>query len=236
MIMEALQHFSPGLGKLIVFEGIEGAGKTTQIQQTSDWLKSWLSQRVLMTREPGGTALGERLREVLLADAWVSDTSELLLYAADRAQHIQEFIQPALKAGNIILCDRFTDSTLAYQGYGRGLSLDLIDRLNQIATQGIKSDVTLWLDVDVETGLERMRQRGKIDRMEKADLAFHHRVQQGFQTLANTDPERIIRIDANLPADQVQAQIRVALDSRLRDQKHWFRPEFQSGMLSPHPA
>lgn len=220
MIVEALQHFSDGLGKLIVFEGIEGAGKTTQIQQTSDWLKSWLSQQVLITREPGGTPLGERLREVLLADALVYDTSELLLYAADRAQHIQEFIQPALKAGHIILCDRFTDSTIAYQGYGRGLSLDLIDQLNHIATQGIKSDLTLWLDVDVETGLERMRQRASADRIEQSDLAFHHRVQQGFKTLAKTYPERIIPIDANLPANQVQDQIRTALNSRLRDQKN----------------
>lgn len=220
MIMEALEHFSPELGKLIVFEGIEGAGKTTQIQQTSDWLKSWLSQPVLITREPGGTPLGERLREVLLADALVYETSELLLYAADRAQHIQEFIQPALKAGNIILCDRFTDSTVAYQGYGRGLNLDLIDQLNQIATQGIESDLTLWLDVDVETGLERIRQRASADRMEKADVAFHHRVQQGFKTLAKTYPERIIPIDANLPANQVQAQIRAALNSRLRDGKN----------------
>lgn len=211
MIVEPLQRFSPGLGKLIVFEGIEGAGKTTQIQQTSDWLRSWLSQEVLITREPGGTPLGEQLRELLLGDAWVYDTPELLLYAADRAQHIQEFIQPALKAGKIILCDRFTDSTIAYQGYGRGLSLDLIHQLNQIATQGIQSDVTLWLDLDVETGLQRMRQRGKVDRIEQADLAFHHRVKQGFESLSQTYPERIIRIDANLPEDQVQAQIRTAL-------------------------
>ncbi|MDJ1178360.1 dTMP kinase [Roseofilum sp. BLCC_M91] len=215
MIVEPLQRLSPGLGKLIVFEGIEGAGKTTQIQQTSDWLKSWLSEEILIAREPGGTPLGERLREVLLADAWIDDTPELLLYAADRAQHIQESIQPALKAGKIILCDRFTDSTVAYQGYGRGLSLELIEQLNSIATQGIESDITLWLDVDVETGLERMRQRGSADRMEQADLAFHYRVKQGFESLAQAHPERIIPIDANLPADQVQAQIRTALKSRL---------------------
>ena len=215
MIVEPLERFSPGLGKLIVFEGIEGAGKTTQIQQTSDWLRSWLSQEVLITREPGGTPLGEQLRELLLGDSWIYDTPELLLYAADRAQHIQAFIQPALKAGKIILCDRFTDSTLAYQGYGRGLSLDLIHQLNQIATQGIQSDVTLWLDVDVETGLKRMRQRASADRMEQEDLAFHHRVQQGFESLSHTYPERMIRIDANLPEDQVQAQIRTALKIRM---------------------
>lgn len=215
MIVEPLKRFSSGLGKLIVFEGIEGAGKTTQIQQTSDWLKSWLSEEILIAREPGGTPLGERLREVLLADGWIHDTPELLLYAADRAQHIQESIQPALKAGKIILCDRFTDSTVAYQGYGRGLSLELIEQLNSIATQGIESDITLWLDVDVETGLERMRQRGSADRIEQADLAFHYRVKQGFETLAQAHPERIIPIDANLPADQVQAQIRTALKSRL---------------------
>jgi len=219
MIVEPLQRCSSRLGKFIVFEGIEGAGKTSQIQQTSDWLRTWLAQEVLITREPGGTPLGEQLREVLLADAWVYDTPELLLYAADRAQHIQEFIQPALNQGKIILCDRFTDSTVAYQGYGRGLNLELIDQLNQIATQGIQSDLTLWLDVEVETGLERMRQRASADRIEKADLAFHCRVKQGFENLAQTYRERIIAIDANLPPDQVQTQIRTVLESRFQSWK-----------------
>ena len=209
------------LGRLIVFEGIEGAGKTTQIQQAYQWLSSALSRPVLLTREPGGTPLGERLREVLLGDMAISSTAELLLYAADRAQHIENFIKPALAEGKIVLCDRFTDSTIAYQGYGRGLSLLIIDQLNQIATQTVQSDLTLWLDVEVETGLERMRQRGKADRMERADIQFHRRVQQGFATLAQTDGNPMVRIDANVSESQVWERVCSVLDTQLREWDLW---------------
>lgn len=213
-------------GKLIVFEGVEGCGKTTQLQRSSQWIAaSWLAklrsqgwiEQVLITREPGGTELGKTLRQLLLgqdASEPLQDRAELLLYAADRAQHIEGFLRPQLNAGALILCDRYTDSTTAYQGYGRGLELALIAQLNQIATDGLQSDLTLWLDLDAEAGLGRTRQRGASDRMEQADLAFHQRVQQGFTQLAQTHPDRIVRIDASQSISAVSEQIQATLAQR----------------------
>ena len=149
-------------GKLIVFEGVEGAGKTTQMQGLIHWLQASCFLRVglVATREPGGTELGRGLRHLLLkqdAGELVSDRAELLMYAADRAQHVETCLKPELSKGTIVLCDRFTDSTIAYQGYGRGLNLNLIKQLNEIATGGLESDLTLWLDINVEAGLARVR-------------------------------------------------------------------------------
>ena len=164
-------------GKLIVLEGVEGCGKSTQLQLLSTGLLSSgpfrrlqqqdIVPQVLTSREPGGTELGLKLRQLLLhQDAQVSidDRTELLLYAADRAQHVAQVIKPALEQGCWVLCDRFVDSTLAYQGYGRGLNLDLIHQLNRIATAGVTPDLTLWLQLPVEQGLARARQRGEIGR------------------------------------------------------------------------
>ncbi|AFZ21093.1 dTMP kinase [Allocoleopsis franciscana] len=220
-------------GKLIVFEGVEGSGKTTQLQRCSQWLEAiGLAERfgegekippVVVTREPGGTPLGLELRQLLL-DAGtnptrqsIEDRAELLMYAADRAQHVEELLNPQLKLGAIILCDRYTDSTVAYQGYGRGLDLTLIEQLNQIATGGLASDLTLWLDIDAEIGLKRARLRGSADRMEQADLAFHQRVQQGFAQLAASYPQRIVRIDASRSEDEVHSAIQQILRQRLRE-------------------
>ena len=214
-------------GKLIVFEGVEGAGKTTQIKRTYQWLKTQLPQEVplIVTREPGGTNLGQQLRKILLGTGQNKlsgdvipeprERTELLLYAADRAQHVEEVLQPHLQQGGIVLCDRYTDSTIAYQGYGRGIDLNLISQLNQIATGGLESDLTLWLDVAVEQGLTRAKKRGTIDRMEQADLDFHYRVQKGFQQLAFTYPQRMVRVDANLPEEEVWLQIQSILCSKL---------------------
>lgn len=202
-------------GKFIVFEGVEGAGKTTQIQQTAAWLEhqSGLNKSVITTREPGGTKLGQRIRQLLLEDLdiQIDRRAELLLYAADRAQHIQTIIAPQLALGNIVLCDRFTDSTIAYQGYGRGFDLAEIDRVNQLATAGLTSNLTIWLDLDVSIGLKRVSERGKPDRMERATIDFHQRVQQGYQQLAKSYPDRIVRIDANQPETVVQAAIQAIL-------------------------
>lgn len=202
-------------GKLIVFEGVEGCGKTTQLHRTRDWLLGRIKKEiqpqvsVVVTREPGGTELGLGLRQLLLIGKaqLLQDRAELLLYAADRAQHVDEVLKPQLEKGAIILCDRFTDSTVAYQGYGRGLNLTLINQLNQIATGGLESDLTIWLDVDVEIGLARARQRGAADRIEQADLEFHRRVQQGYSELASSHPERIVRVDASGSQEEVQQQI-----------------------------
>jgi dTMP kinase len=202
-------------GKFIVFEGVEGSGKTTQIGQTADWLRinTDRARSVIVTREPGGTKLGQQIRQILLDDLdnCVSYRTELLLYAADRAQHVETLIRPHLDRGDIVLCDRFTDSTIAYQGYGRGCDRDEIDRVNQLAT----SDLTLWLDLDVTIGLERVLLRGKLDRMERATIDFHQRVRQGYQELANVYPDRLIRIDADRSPDQIQMEIQ----SKLRQLK-----------------
>lgn len=202
-------------GKFIVFEGVEGAGKTTQIYQTAEWLQSMCSQdrAVVITREPGGTKLGQQIRQLLLddPDSLVTNRTELLLYGADRAQHVESKIEPHLQRGDIVLCDRFTDSTIAYQGYGRGFDLDEIDRVNQLATGGLQSDLTLWLDLDVTIGLQRVLSRGKPDRMERATLDFHQRVRQGYQELANSYPNRIVRIDANRPQSVIQMEIQAIL-------------------------
>ncbi|MGD1698549.1 dTMP kinase [Dapis sp. BLCC M229] len=208
------------IGKFIVFEGVEGGGKTTQIQLLRNWLlEKWWSGKLLskspdlevvITREPGGTKVGKALRELLLnADVsgeQIQEKTELLLYAADRAQHIDTLIKPSLERGAIVLCDRFIDSTIAYQGYGRGLDFTLIQQLNHIATGGLKSDLTFWLDIDVEIGLTRAKNRGKIDRMEQADIQFHQLVKTGYQELAKNNP-LIVRIDANLTIEKVQQQI-----------------------------
>jgi dTMP kinase len=202
-------------GKFIVFEGVEGAGKTTQIQQTAVWLQSWCGKdkSVVVTREPGGTKLGREIRQLLLnnTDDDISNRTELLLYGADRAQHVETKIVPQLQLGNIVLCDRFTDSTIAYQGYGRGFDRVEIDRVNQLATGGLQSDLTFWLDLDVEIGLGRVLLRGKLDRMEMATLDFHQRVRQGYQELANSYPNRIVRIDADRSELEIQKEIQLVL-------------------------
>ena len=204
-------------GKLIVFEGVEGCGKTTQMHLFSQWLES-LNISVVLTREPGGTELGKDLRVLLLSNSAnkpVSDITELLLYAADRAQHIEEELKPNLAMGKYILCDRYTDSTIAYQGYGRGLDMSLINNLNQIATGGLTSDITIWLDVDVEVGLSRKRGQAKLDRIEQETIAFHRRVQRGYTELAASNPSRIVRIDGNNSQDIVQKNIQEILQKRL---------------------
>jgi dTMP kinase len=209
-------------GKLIVFEGVEGSGKTTHLASTYQWLRSshWAKRwPVLATRQPGGTALGVAIRQLLLEeeeDYPLHDRAELLLYAADRAQHLAEIVKPQLDVGGIVLCDRYTDSTIAYQGYGRGLDRVLIENINFLATNGLESDLTIWLDVDVTIGLERARQRGKIDRMEKAEIAFHQRVQQGYQELAANFPAKIKRVDASGSTEQIQQEIQAILSTYLQ--------------------
>ena len=216
------------IGKFIVFEGVEGGGKTTQIELLRDCLlgkeelrqilSKYINEQVVITREPGGTKLGKALRKLLLSSdvlaEKIQNTSELLLYAADRAQHVEALIKPCLEKGAIVLCDRFIDSTIAYQGYGHGLDLELIQQLNSIATGGLKSDLTFWLDLDVEIGLSRVKNRGNFDRMEQANIEFHRRVQQGYQELAKNN-SLIVRIDANLTREKVQQQIQEIIMQKL---------------------
>ncbi|MGH8002188.1 MAG: dTMP kinase [Brasilonema sp.] len=205
-------------GKLIVFEGVEGCGKTSQIQLTQEWLQSFQTS-VVVTRQPGGTELGLYIRKLLLETGShsIADRTELLLYAADRSQHVEQVIKPSLRDGAIVLCDRYTHSTIAYQGWGRGLDINLIHQLNTIATSGLESDLTLWFDVDVEVGLARKQGSGdKLDRIEKETIAFHRRVQQGYAELADSYPEQIVRVDASLSQEAVQQKIQAILTAKLK--------------------
>lgn len=179
---------------LITFEGIEGAGKTTQIR----YLESYLRKKgfeVLRTREPGGTPLGEKLRKILFDEKLnISPLSELLLILAQRAQHVEEIILPALKEKKIVLCDRFSDATLAYQGYGRGINLELINHLNTIATKGLMPHLTFLLDCDVKIGLKR---KGVKNRFERENREFHEIVRKGYLEIASLYPERIKVLDGS---------------------------------------
>jgi dTMP kinase len=193
----------------LTLEGGEGAGKTT----LQTYLAGQLAQAgydPLCTYEPGDTPIGRSLRQLLLQSRELAPTTELMLYAADRAEHVAHVIQPALAEGRVVICDRFTDSTLAYQGYGRGLDLDLVHQLNRMATQGLVPDLTLWLDVPVAEGLARAQTRAQVansrlDRMEQAQLDFHERLRNGFRSLAAAAPNRIQRIDASQSVEAVAA-------------------------------
>lgn len=191
-------------GCFITFEGIDGSGKTTQLERCSKFLLQ-AGYDILITRNPGGTELGQEIRNMLLHyPDYVSPNCELLLYLADRAQHMEQVIFPGLAEGKIILCDRHMDSTMAYQGYGRGLDLKQIETLNAIATQGKKPDLTFLFDGEPEILQKRVHHRGKADRLEQEALAFHQKVREGYRTLADKEPERIKILNALDTADKIQ--------------------------------
>jgi dTMP kinase len=203
-------------GLFVTFEGVEGAGKTTQLKLTEAWLQS-LPYQVKTTREPGGTELGTSIRVLLLQGGEVSDRAELLLLMADRAHHVETVIKPNLAQGYIVLCDRYYDSTIAYQGYGRGMDLEQIAQINRIATNGLQPDLTLWFDLDVNVGLSRAKRvSGQPDRMERLDLEFHQRVAQGFRELAEQERDRIVRIEASQNPDQIQLQIQSHIHTAIK--------------------
>ena len=192
-------------GLFITFEGADGCGKTTQIKLLDGYLRSEGFQ-TLLTREPGAKGLGEKLREILLNyDGEVSPRCESFLFLADRAQHVDCIIKPALEKGVIVLCDRHTDSTVAYQGYGRGLDLEQIHHLNNIATGGLKPDLTIVFDVDVETSQTRVG--AEKDRMESAGREFFERVRQGFLEIAKSEPERVKVIDSTQTIEEIHKQV-----------------------------
>ncbi len=185
-------------GLFISFEGIEGTGKTTQAALLAEYLSA-KGYAALLTEEPGGTPIGVKIREVLLTieHSGMHHLTELLLYNASRCEHVHQVILPALDAGKVVLTDRFSDSTVAYQGYGRGIDLALIETLDKIVTKGLKPHLTLLLDIDVETGLRRNRGANKVDRFELEDIEFHNRVRAGYHKLAGKEPERIRIVDAS---------------------------------------
>lgn len=195
-------------GRFISLEGGEGVGKSSNIAFIVDWLTD-AGIPFIQTREPGGTPLAEEIRELLLQprDEGMTELSELLLVFAARAQHLHTKIEPALAAGTWVLCDRFTDATFAYQGYGRGLSRDTIEQLQQMVQGARRPDLTLLLDAPVEVGMARAGERGELDRFEQEQHSFFERVRAGYLALAEADPQRFSIIDASQPLADVQRDI-----------------------------
>jgi len=199
----------------ITFEGIEGSGKTTQLKQVAGFLRK-KGHECIITREPGGTKIGEKIRAILLnpASKGMDPLTELLLYTADRVQHVKELLEPSLAAGKTVLCDRYFDATLVYQGYARGLDIELIERLHGVLLADLRPDITFLLDLRPEAGLSRAwaqinngNRTGRETRFEKEALSFHEKVRSGYLALAHREPARFRIIDASRNIDEVQKDI-----------------------------
>lgn len=209
-----------GAGIFITLEGGEGAGKSVQLEALARRLEE-NGRAVVRTREPGGTPLGEQLRDIVLdlsstPGLALDALTETLLFVAARAELVRSVIAPALGRGEIVVCDRYADSTLAYQGYGRGVELDVIRQLNAVATRGHRPDLTALLDLPVEEGLARAGGLGERDRFEREDVRFHERVREGYLSLAATEPERWIVVDATRPPGLVTAEIWARVEELLQ--------------------
>ncbi len=198
------------MGLFVTFEGPDGSGKSTHIKMLAEYLQV-LGQSVFVTREPGGTAISEVIRDLLhdLRHREMHPRAEILLYSAARAQHVGQEIVPRLAAGEIVLCDRFADSTYAYQGYGHGLDLDMLRLITGFATQGLKPDLTLLFDIDPADGLARRQAGGEEwNRLDDYALAFHQRVHRGYLVLAEQEPQRWVILDGRLEREALQAEVR----------------------------
>lgn len=206
--MEGLRGF------FITFEGLEGSGKSTQVGLLYRYLSS-IGYDVIQTQEPGGTKIGEKIRKILLSrsNACMSSMTELLLFVGERAQHVDEVIKPALASGKVVICDRFTDSTVAYQGYGRDQDLEMIQTLNRIATNNIIPDLTILIDIEPNEGLSRA---GKGDRIEQEDLAFHQAIRAGYLKIAEKEPNRVKVVEGNKDIDSLHQVIRGYVDEALK--------------------
>ena len=202
---------------LITFEGIEGCGKTTQIELLYAYLKK-KGRRVIQTREPGGTPFGEALRKVFLhEESEVHPLSELLLFMAMRAQHVEEVIQPALEDGAIVLCDRFVDASYAYQGYGRGIDLGIIETLNRLVTKGIRPNMTVLLDCPVSKGLQRKVEMNSSDRFEREEVSFHKKIKKAYDKMSLADPKRFFVLDGTLDREKIHASIKKKVEALLKN-------------------
>jgi dTMP kinase len=208
---------------LITFEGVEGSGKTTQIRLAGEFLRE-KGLEVIVTQEPGGTPLGERIREILLNHGGfdISGEAEVFLFAAARAEHTDRLILPALEKGQVILCDRFSDATIAYQAYGRGLPLEAVREVCRRASRGLSPRLTLLFDLPVENGLERAfrriagrEERSREDRFEREHLDFHRRIREGYLAIARQEPDRVRIIDASRDIETTRREVRAILSSFL---------------------
>ena len=194
-------------GLVITLEGGDGAGKSTQIKN----IKSFFEKKglvVVHTREPGGTPISEKLRDILLDsnNREMEAVTEMLIYAAARAQHVRELVMPQLEKGSIVICDRFLDSSIAYQTYGRKLG-DMVEIVNGYATDGLTPDLTFWMDIDPDAGKERVSKMGDFDRLEMEERDFHYRVYDGYKKIAENNPERVKRIDATHSVEEISEEI-----------------------------
>lgn len=207
------------MNSFITLEGPDGSGKTTQAQLLVEWLRDQ-GHDVILTREPGGTEIGNQIRDILhdTDNAAMDPRTEFLLYSASRAQHVSDLILPSLAAGKLVISDRYADSSLAYQGYGRGLDLEILQRITAFATQGLKPDLTFYFDIAPGDGLQRRLISGEEwNRMDAEALAFHRRVRAGYLELAAAEADRWEILDANRPIEDVQSDVRAALAVRLRE-------------------
>ncbi|HQN68842.1 MAG TPA: dTMP kinase [Anaerolineaceae bacterium] len=202
----------------ITLEGPEGSGKSSQIPALAQYLEAQ-GYRVLCTREPGGTSIGDQIRAVLTSmdNPELLPRTEILLFLAARAQLVAQVIRPALREGKVVLCDRYGDSTLAYQGYGHGLDLNSLRAMLNFATEGLKPDLTLLMDLDIKTGLARKKSIDEWNRLDAYEVSFHERVRAGYLQLAEEEPERWQRVDASKPKDEVQTMLRQIVLQRLKD-------------------
>ena len=211
-------------GTFITFEGIDGSGKSTQLRLLADFLKS-NGCEVLLTREPGGTPVGNRLRSALLdAQEEVDPLTELLVFAADRAQHVRRVLRPAVEAGQVIFSDRYADATVAYQGAGRGFSPELINEIVELATEGLKPDLTVLFDLSVEDSTARTRRRlngkQKGDRLDAEADDFHLRVREAYLAIANAEPERVKIVETNRPVEETHEHVKEIVVPFLRSRGH----------------
>lgn len=208
----------------ITLEGPEGSGKTSQIPLLADHIRA-LGHEVLLTREPGGTFIGDQIRNVLvsLENKALTPQAETLLFLAARAQLVREVIQPALTRGVVVLSDRYADATLAYQGYGHGVDLDILRQLLSFATGGLQPNLKILLDIDVENGLRRKTDCGEWNRLDAYSIAFHKRVRDGYHSLVSTEPEKWVVIDAGRDRELVQADLRKTVETALKT--HRSKPE-----------
>lgn len=201
-------------GYFITFEGADGCGKTTQTKLVQEYLEA-KGYEVIWTREPGSKGLGQNIRELLLHyDGEVAPRCEAFLFLADRSQHIEHLIKPAVKEGKIVICDRHTDSTIAYQGYGRGEDIEQLTYLNNLATNGMKPDLTLVFDVSTETAQQRVGD--EKDRMESAGIEFHKKVRSGYIEIAQKDPKRVKIVNANNSIEEVFTETKKFIDELIK--------------------
>ena len=204
-------------GLFITLEGGDGAGKSTQIENIRGLLEC-RGMKVLCTREPGGTAISEKLRAILLdrENTEMDPVTEMMIYAASRAQTVRELILPALEQGVTVICDRYVDSSIAYQGYGRGLG-HIVAEVNRAATGGLAPDITFWMDIDPDAGKARASKAGELDRLELERMDFHYRVYEGYRQIAEAEPDRVRRIDASASVEEIRDVIFACLEGLLAE-------------------